>query len=74
MQKFLILSFCVACAAAASIEQEAKVIRSDYSQSPEGGYQYAFETDNGIAGQASGVLKQVGKVNLDAFNCMCFRK
>ncbi|PZC82072.1 hypothetical protein B5X24_HaOG211162 [Helicoverpa armigera] len=60
--KYFIVALCLfACAYAASPEQAAQVLRSDFNQSPEGNFQYAYETDNGIAGQAEGKVKVVGK-------------
>lgn len=47
---------------AAADDRTAQVLRSDYQQSPEGNFNYAYENDNGISGQAAGVVKQFGKV------------
>ncbi|KAF9797440.1 hypothetical protein SFRURICE_005916, partial [Spodoptera frugiperda] len=56
LQKTFIVAVCIfACALAA--DQTSQILRSDYAQSPNGEYQYVFETDNGISGQASGKVK-----------------
>ncbi|KAJ0176770.1 hypothetical protein K1T71_007949 [Dendrolimus kikuchii] len=58
--KSLIVAIClVGCALAGT--DYPKVVRSDYQQSPEGNFQYVYETENGIAGQAEGKLKSFGK-------------
>ncbi|XP_045765076.1 larval cuticle protein 1-like [Maniola jurtina] len=50
----------VAVAAAAAIESEPpKILRSESSQTPEGGYVFGFETENGIARSETGEVKQV---------------
>ncbi|XP_059053388.1 larval cuticle protein LCP-17-like [Achroia grisella] len=38
-------------------EASASVVRSGYDISPEGAFQYEYETSNGISGQADGVVK-----------------
>ncbi|XP_035440438.2 larval cuticle protein LCP-14 [Spodoptera frugiperda] len=59
MKTFIVAVCIFACALAA--DQTSQILRSDYAQSPNGEYQYVFETDNGISGQASGKVKNVGK-------------
>ncbi|KAJ8721931.1 hypothetical protein PYW08_004333 [Mythimna loreyi] len=60
--KFFIVAACiVACVFAANPESEAQVVSSNYQQAPEGSYQFAYETNNGISGQAQAVVKAVGK-------------
>ncbi|XP_030035089.1 larval cuticle protein LCP-17 [Manduca sexta] len=59
--KLLIISACVALAFAdvshlSGPEANAKIISQDLDVSPEGAYQWSFETENGIAAKASGVL------------------
>ncbi|XP_063826283.1 larval cuticle protein LCP-17-like [Ostrinia nubilalis] len=60
--KFLIVLAIVAAASAdvshvGSNEFNAAVVKSNYEIQPEGSFQYAYETSNGIYGQASGVVK-----------------
>ncbi|KAJ8929893.1 hypothetical protein NQ314_017358, partial [Rhamnusium bicolor] len=38
----------------------AQIIRSDSDISPEGNYQYAYETENGISANEEGTLKNIG--------------
>ncbi|CAH0585859.1 unnamed protein product [Chrysodeixis includens] len=60
--KSAIIALCfIACASAAVVDQAATVLRSTYEQNPEGSYQFAYETDNGISGSAQGQLKAVSK-------------
>ncbi|XP_058057253.1 endocuticle structural glycoprotein SgAbd-2-like [Anopheles bellator] len=42
-------------------EQDAVVLRQDSEVNPEGSYQYAYETSNGITAQEQGTLKNVGE-------------
>ncbi|XP_022814231.1 larval cuticle protein LCP-14-like [Spodoptera litura] len=58
--KTFIVAVCIFACALAS-EPVAQVLRSDYAQSPNGDFQYVYETDNGISGQASGAVKVFGK-------------
>ena len=55
-----IVAVCIFACALAS-EQDAQVLRSDYAQNENGEFQFAYETENGISGQASGKVKLVGK-------------
>ncbi|VVC95672.1 unnamed protein product [Leptidea sinapis] len=61
--KFLIVLAVVACASAdvshivPSADYQVPIVRSTYEQSPEGNFQYAYETGNGIISQADGVVK-----------------
>lgn len=64
-QKFLVvLAVAVACASAdvSHLDAAAPVVRSDYEISPEGAFQYAYETGNGISAQASGLVKNPNSV------------
>ncbi|KAJ8731543.1 hypothetical protein PYW07_004707 [Mythimna separata] len=61
MKSIIVAACIVACVYAATPDQDAVVVRSDFEQSPEGGYFYGYETNNGIAGQAEAVVKTVGK-------------
>ncbi|CAH2048489.1 unnamed protein product, partial [Iphiclides podalirius] len=63
-QKFLIVLAAVALASAdvapsyaRTDEANAPIVRSDYEINPEGSYQYAYETANGITGEAQGTIK-----------------
>ncbi|XP_068633707.1 larval cuticle protein LCP-17-like [Battus philenor] len=38
-------------------ESQAPIVRSDFDSSPDGAFQYVYETGNGIAAQAEGVVK-----------------
>lgn len=42
-------------------EETAQIISQDVDISPEGQYQYAFETDNGINVKEQGAQKEVGE-------------
>ncbi|KAI5631616.1 insect cuticle protein domain-containing protein [Phthorimaea operculella] len=53
----------VACAAPQRKDADAQVIRNDVDFLPNGGFNSASETDNGIKAQASGQLKQVPDEN-----------
>uniref|UniRef100_A0A2A4J2Z2 Uncharacterized protein n=1 Tax=Heliothis virescens TaxID=7102 RepID=A0A2A4J2Z2_HELVI len=48
----------VAVAAPAEVEP-VKIVRSNFDQQPEGGYQFAFEAENGIVRQEAGEVKEV---------------
>ncbi|XP_050307306.1 larval cuticle protein LCP-17-like [Anthonomus grandis grandis] len=75
MKQMLVISALVAFAAAdvkhlfgslahhsasAGSDAAAEVLRADSNISPDGSYQYGYETQNGIAAQVQGQLKQVG--------------
>nr|XP_021200849.2 larval cuticle protein 1-like isoform X1 [Helicoverpa armigera] len=50
----------VAVAVAAPAEVEiVKIVRSNFDQEPEGGYQFAFESENGINREEAGQVKEV---------------
>ncbi|KAI5631615.1 insect cuticle protein domain-containing protein [Phthorimaea operculella] len=49
----------VACAAPQKKDADAQVIRNDVVFSPDGSFNSASESDNGIKAEASGQLKQV---------------
>ncbi|XP_049866293.1 larval cuticle protein LCP-17-like [Pectinophora gossypiella] len=61
--KFLIIALAVACAHALPdvshlrSEADVPIVRSNFDVNPDGSYQYAYETGNGIAAQAEGVIK-----------------
>ncbi|XP_013164338.1 PREDICTED: larval cuticle protein LCP-17-like [Papilio xuthus] len=61
--KFLVLFAAVALASAdvshivRSDESQAPILKSAYESSPEGNYQYVYETGNGISAQAEGIVK-----------------
>ncbi|CAG9127102.1 unnamed protein product [Plutella xylostella] len=62
--KFLVLAACmVAAACAQGPDAAAPVLRSESDVQPEG-FNYVYETGNGISAQASGALKKVD--NYDA--------
>ncbi|XP_047533449.1 larval cuticle protein LCP-17-like [Vanessa atalanta] len=69
MKFLVVLAVAVACAAAdvshivKSDESQAPILRSDYEQQPEGHFQYAIETGNGIVSQAEGVVKNPASEN-----------
>ncbi|KAJ8925215.1 hypothetical protein NQ315_001401 [Exocentrus adspersus] len=61
MMKLVILfAAVVAVASGAGPDSSAAVLRSDLDISPEGSYQSAYETENGIVGQETGQLKNLG--------------
>ncbi|GBP30859.1 Larval cuticle protein LCP-17 [Eumeta japonica] len=41
------------------------IVRNDYQLSPEGSFQYTYETANGIAAQAEGVVKNANSENAE---------
>ncbi|KAJ8721936.1 hypothetical protein PYW08_004338 [Mythimna loreyi] len=56
--KFIVfLAVAVACVIADDKDFSATVVKSDFENSPEGAFQWAYETSNGIYGQANGVVK-----------------
>ncbi|XP_068633709.1 larval cuticle protein LCP-14-like [Battus philenor] len=61
--KIIVFALCaIACAFAAVVpDPEANVVRSDYYHHPEGGYQYVYETENGISAQAEGQIRSLNK-------------
>ncbi|KAJ8704787.1 hypothetical protein PYW08_012107 [Mythimna loreyi] len=70
--KFLILSVCVALAAAdvshilpkqGKDETAAQILKQELDVGVEGQYQWAYETDNGISASESGSLKNAGSEN-----------
>ncbi|KPJ13958.1 Larval cuticle protein LCP-14 [Papilio machaon] len=59
--KSVLLALCaIGCAYGLVPDQQAAVVRSDYQNSPEG-YQYVYETENGISAHAEGVIKTLNK-------------
>ncbi|GBP30858.1 Larval cuticle protein LCP-17 [Eumeta japonica] len=66
--KFLVVAFALAAVVHADVkhvlqggaEATAQVLRSEADVRPDG-FQYAFETSNGIAAQEAGQLKNVGR-------------
>ncbi|XP_069359580.1 endocuticle structural glycoprotein SgAbd-1-like [Maniola hyperantus] len=69
MKFLVILAVAVACAAAdvshivRSDDDSAPIVRSGYELSPEGTFQYYYETGNGISAQADGVMKRLNSVD-----------
>ncbi|XP_046965969.1 larval cuticle protein LCP-17-like [Vanessa cardui] len=69
MKFLVVLAVAVACAAAdvshvvRSDESQAPIVRSDYEIQPQGDFQYAYETGNGIVSQAEGVVKNPASEN-----------
>ncbi|XP_050351165.1 larval cuticle protein LCP-17-like [Nymphalis io] len=65
----VVLAVAVACAAAdvshvvRSDESQAPIVRSNYEIHPEGHFEYAQETGNGIVSQAQGVVKNPNSEN-----------
>ncbi|KAG6440626.1 larval cuticle protein LCP-14 [Manduca sexta] len=59
MKSFIVALCVVGCVLAN--DPEAVVVRNDYVQNPEGSYNYAFESNNGISGQAEGKFKVFDK-------------
>ncbi|CAH0698162.1 unnamed protein product [Spodoptera exigua] len=63
--KFLILSVCVALAAAdvshvvANNDKSAQILRQELNVGVEGQYQWAYDTENGISASEDGSLKQI---------------
>ncbi|XP_063621802.1 larval cuticle protein 1-like isoform X2 [Cydia splendana] len=56
----LVVAALVAVALAAPAEPEPiKILRSDFEQQPEGGYNYALETEDGVKKEETGVIKEV---------------
>ncbi|KAF9798826.1 hypothetical protein SFRURICE_020390 [Spodoptera frugiperda] len=49
----------VAVAAAIPVDEPPKILRSEFDRQPEGGYQFVYETENGINRQEEGQVKQV---------------
>lgn len=67
-QKFLaVFVVAIACASAdvshLKDDASAPIVRSDYEISPEGAFQFVYETGNGIYGQANGVVKNPNSVS-----------
>ncbi|XP_043269789.1 endocuticle structural glycoprotein SgAbd-8-like [Venturia canescens] len=60
--KFLILALAFVAAASAQHQQPIAILRQAQDISPEGSYNYAYETENGINAQESG---QPGPVNAE---------
>uniref|UniRef100_A0A182IL85 Uncharacterized protein n=1 Tax=Anopheles atroparvus TaxID=41427 RepID=A0A182IL85_ANOAO len=50
----------VALIASVAADQDAVVLRQDAEVNPDGTYQYAYETSNGILAEEQGTLKNVG--------------
>ncbi|XP_045498192.1 larval cuticle protein LCP-17-like isoform X2 [Colias croceus] len=62
MKFIIVLAVFVACASAdvshvATADYIVPIVRSSNEQKPDGGFNYAFETGNGIITQADGVVK-----------------
>ncbi|XP_023954033.1 larval cuticle protein 1 [Bicyclus anynana] len=65
MKVIIVALALVAVAAGAAVEYEPpKILRSEYDQTPQGGYNFGFETENGISRIETGEPKEV----LDADN------
>ncbi|KAJ8721935.1 hypothetical protein PYW08_004337 [Mythimna loreyi] len=67
MKSFIVAACIVACVYAAGTDKDAQVVSNEYDLTPEGNYQYAYQTSNGISGRADAVAKPAGKdeVTLD---------
>ncbi|CAH2048485.1 unnamed protein product, partial [Iphiclides podalirius] len=60
--KSLVVALCViGCAFAVVPDPQASILRSDYQHNPEGGYQYIYETENGISAHVDGQIKVLNK-------------
>ncbi|CAH2107355.1 unnamed protein product [Euphydryas editha] len=61
--KLIIVAFALVAAAVAlpveNVPREIKILRSEYDQTPEGGYKFSFETEDGISRQEEGEVKEV---------------
>ncbi|KAJ8731540.1 hypothetical protein PYW07_004704 [Mythimna separata] len=62
MKFLVVLAVAIACVSAdvshiVKDESSAPIVKSDYEISPEGNFQYAYETGNGIYAQGQGVVK-----------------
>jgi hypothetical protein len=69
-QNSALVFLCVlACAYGASVPDAAKAetLKESFDQNPDGGFQYALETSNGISSRVEGQVKPVGKVTF----CFC---
>ncbi|KAL1513447.1 hypothetical protein ABEB36_002858 [Hypothenemus hampei] len=60
MKFFVVLSTLLATALALSPKPEPQIISQESNILPEGNYQYAYETDNGIAVQEEGNIQPKG--------------
>ncbi|XP_075978163.1 larval cuticle protein LCP-14-like [Anticarsia gemmatalis] len=59
--KSAIVALCIVACAFAASDKDSAVVRNDYQQSPEGNYQFSYETENGIYGRAEGKVVNYGK-------------
>ncbi|XP_047986130.1 larval cuticle protein LCP-17-like [Leguminivora glycinivorella] len=58
--KSIVLFALVAVAVAAPQDQTAQILKQDSQIGPDGSYQWAYETSNGIAAAEQGALKNIG--------------
>ncbi|CAK1580051.1 unnamed protein product [Parnassius mnemosyne] len=56
VKNLIVLLCAIGCACATVSDQEANIVRSNFDHDAEGGYQFAYETDNGITAQADGKI------------------
>ncbi|KAJ2946990.1 hypothetical protein O0L34_g16335 [Tuta absoluta] len=59
MKLALVVLALVAAAAALPQKEDVQIVRSDFDQTPEGGYVFAFESSDGISRQETGEVKLV---------------
>ncbi|XP_017785780.1 PREDICTED: larval cuticle protein LCP-17-like [Nicrophorus vespilloides] len=67
MKSFIVVLAFVAVACAVKSDEEAKIITQNYEINADGSYKYDYETGNGISAQESGVLKNAGNKDTEAF-------
>ncbi|CAK1580013.1 unnamed protein product [Parnassius mnemosyne] len=61
-KKNLVVLLCaIGCACATVPDNVANVVRSNFDHDSNGGYQYGYETDNGITAQADGRITVLNK-------------
>ncbi|CAB3221369.1 unnamed protein product [Arctia plantaginis] len=59
MKSVIFVALVVVAVAVAAPTEPTKIVRSEFDQSPEGGYNLYFETDDGTIRQEKGLVKQV---------------
>ncbi|XP_017785769.1 PREDICTED: larval cuticle protein LCP-17-like [Nicrophorus vespilloides] len=67
----LVLAFCLVAAVSCDVshlrkpyqgqDAEVKILRQDSEVNPDGSYQFAYETENGISAQEQGHIQQINK-------------
>ncbi|KAG6451801.1 hypothetical protein O3G_MSEX007338 [Manduca sexta] len=58
MKMIIFVAVALAAVAVAALPEPPKILKSEFDSQPEGGYHFAYETEDGISRSEKGELKQ----------------